>query len=55
MKKNDDFEITAHEKFTHIEDWLYSTDTEKSSLREIELGISVEGRDLLRLLLQILL
>lgn len=42
----------ARNKFADIERWIYSETTGELSLRAVELGIELDGRELLRLLLQ---
>ncbi|HDH05694.1 MAG TPA: hypothetical protein ENH01_08275 [Nitrospirae bacterium] len=42
----------ARNKFADIERWIYSENTRELSLRAVELGIELDGRELLRLLLQ---
>lgn len=44
--------VLARQEFHRLERWLYSEDTGGLSLREVEMGEEVRGRELLRLLLQ---
>ena len=44
--------LLARHQFRSLEQWLYSSETQRMELREIELGEETQGRDMLRLLLQ---
>lgn len=44
--------VLARHKFDTLEKWLWSEETQLLGLREVELGEEIQGRELLRLLLQ---
>ena len=44
--------VLARQKFNSLEKWLYSQQTSQMALHEVELGEEIQGRELLRLLLQ---
>jgi len=44
--------LLARHQFRSLEQWLYSSETQRIDLREIELGEETRGREMLRLLLQ---
>lgn len=44
--------LLARHQFRSLEQWLYSSETQRMDIREIELGEETQGREMLRLLLQ---